>query len=201
MNVAAAIGARRPRPPVCTGLLQVSLTPSPTLRFLPNPECDALEFDSLEAFGRHVRGCGFYGGIRLLQATCRTFLDHCLQRGLALPPSAGPFTLSYTTNIPRQVTGRASLLGITLRDAAHQPRRAAATLARCTLLIGPCLLHSQSGLSGSSAIACAALNCLLRHHGLEGAVPVAERPRLVLAAEQALGIAAGLQDRVIQVAS
>lgn len=65
----------------------------------------------------------------------------------------------------------------------------------------PCRLRAarQSGLSGSSAIACAALNCLLRHHGLEEAVLVAERPRLVLAAELALGIAAGLQDRVIQV--
>lgn len=57
----------------------------------------------------------------------------------------------------------------------------------------------QRGLSGSSAIATAALNCLLRHYGLEGAILPADRPQLVLAAEAELGIAAGLQDRVIQV--
>lgn len=57
----------------------------------------------------------------------------------------------------------------------------------------------QRGLSGSSAIATAVLNCLLRHYGLEAAIPPADRPQLVLAAEAELGIAAGLQDRVIQV--
>lgn len=56
----------------------------------------------------------------------------------------------------------------------------------------------QRGLSGSSAIAAAALNCLLTHYRLEDAAPVAERPALLLAAEAALGITAGLQDRVIQ---
>lgn len=59
----------------------------------------------------------------------------------------------------------------------------------------------QRGLSGSSAIAAAALNCLLRHYSLEAAVPVADRPQLVLAAEAQLGIAAGLQDRVVQVSA
>lgn len=57
----------------------------------------------------------------------------------------------------------------------------------------------QRGLSGSSAIVIAALNCLLRHYGLEAAIPPAQRPRLALEAEAALGIAAGLQDRVVQV--
>lgn len=57
----------------------------------------------------------------------------------------------------------------------------------------------QSGLSGSSALACAALNCLLHHHGAEAHLPVAVRPQLVLEAEQEVGITAGLQDRVVQV--
>lgn len=56
----------------------------------------------------------------------------------------------------------------------------------------------QRGLSGSSAIAAAALNCLLRHYQLEAAVPVAQRPALLLRAEASMGITAGLQDRVIQ---
>lgn len=57
----------------------------------------------------------------------------------------------------------------------------------------------QRGLSGSSAIACAALNCLLAHYQLEDAIPAEVRPQLVLSAEAELGITAGLQDRVIQV--
>lgn len=57
----------------------------------------------------------------------------------------------------------------------------------------------QRGLSGSSAIIIACLNCLLFFHGLEAAVPPEQRPRLALEAEALLGIAAGLQDRVIQV--
>jgi hypothetical protein len=55
--------------------------------------------------------------------------------------------------------------------------------------------------SGSSAIALAALNCLMRYYDVEGRIPVADRPALVLSAEQELGITAGLQDRVIQARS
>ncbi|PRW58585.1 glucuronokinase 1 isoform A [Chlorella sorokiniana] len=137
---------------------EVTLTPSATLAFMPNPECDPLEFQSPAAFVGHIRGCGFYGGIRLLQAMALRFFEHCRQHGISLPPGAPNFKLSYSTTIPR-----------------------------------------QRGLSGSSAIATAALNCLLRHYGLEAAIPPADRPQLVLAAEAELGIAAGLQDRVVQV--
>lgn len=47
---------------------QVTLTPSATLTFVPNPECDPWEFQGPDAFVQHIRGCGFYGGVRLLQA-------------------------------------------------------------------------------------------------------------------------------------
>lgn len=57
----------------------------------------------------------------------------------------------------------------------------------------------QRGLSGSSAIACAALNCVLEYWGLSAVCPPTHRPALLLAAEQDLGIQAGLQDRIVQV--
>eukprot|EP00884_Botryococcus_braunii_P005179 jgi/Botrbrau1/14662/Bobra.0108s0023.1 len=57
----------------------------------------------------------------------------------------------------------------------------------------------QSGLSGSSAIACATLNCLLAFYGIVDRVSLDERASLLLGAEELLGITAGLQDRVIQV--
>ncbi|XP_043717342.1 glucuronokinase 1-like [Telopea speciosissima] len=57
----------------------------------------------------------------------------------------------------------------------------------------------QTGLSGSSAIVCAALNCLLDFHKVRHLVKVEIRPNLILDAEKELGIVAGLQDRVAQV--
>lgn len=56
----------------------------------------------------------------------------------------------------------------------------------------------QVGLAGSSAIIVATLRCLMEFYGVE--VPRHVQPSLVLSVEtEELGIAAGLQDRVIQV--
>ncbi|KAI9072137.1 hypothetical protein K1719_045914 [Acacia pycnantha] len=57
----------------------------------------------------------------------------------------------------------------------------------------------QAGLSGSSAIVCAALNCLLDFYKVRHLIKVEVRPGLILSAENELGIVAGLQDRVAQV--
>nr|CAD1817590.1 unnamed protein product [Ananas comosus var. bracteatus] len=57
----------------------------------------------------------------------------------------------------------------------------------------------QTGLSGSSAIVCAALNCLLDFYEVRHLIKVEVRPELILSAEKELGIVAGLQDRVAQV--
>ncbi|XAR51920.1 Glucuronokinase [Bertholletia excelsa] len=57
----------------------------------------------------------------------------------------------------------------------------------------------QTGLSGSSAIVCAALNCLLDFYKVQHLIKVEIRPNIVLHAENELGIVAGLQDRVAQV--
>ncbi|KAG7033083.1 Glucuronokinase 1, partial [Cucurbita argyrosperma subsp. argyrosperma] len=61
------------------------------------------------------------------------------------------------------------------------------------------ILAFQAGLSGSSAIVCAALSCLLDFFDVRHLIKVEVRPNLVLAAEKELGIVAGLQDRVAQV--
>ncbi|KAL8097716.1 hypothetical protein AgCh_030728 [Apium graveolens] len=57
----------------------------------------------------------------------------------------------------------------------------------------------QTGLSGSSAIVCAALSCLLDFYKVKHMIKVDIRPNLILNAEKELGIIAGLQDRVAQV--
>jgi len=45
---------------------------------------------------------GYYGGVRLLMAICKVFYNHCIQNNISL--KAENFTLSYDTDIPRQVT-------------------------------------------------------------------------------------------------
>jgi len=55
----------------------------------------------------------------------------------------------------------------------------------------------QVGLAGSSAIIVATLRCLMEFYGIE--IPLQIQPSLVLSVEtEELGIAAGLQDRVVQ---
>ncbi|MBA0829419.1 hypothetical protein Goarm_014027 [Gossypium armourianum] len=60
-------------------------------------------------------------------------------------------------------------------------------------------LDHLAGLSGSSAIVCAALSCLLDFYKVRHLIKVEVRPNLILSAEKELGIVAGLQDRVAQV--
>lgn len=61
------------------------------------------------------------------------------------------------------------------------------------------VLLYQTGLSGSSAIVCAALSCFLDFYEVRHLIKVEVRPNLILNAEKELGIVAGLQDRVAQV--
>ncbi len=50
-----------------------------------------------------VESEGYYGGVRLLMATCKVFHAYCAAHKIALHHNN--FTLSYDTNIPRQVCG------------------------------------------------------------------------------------------------
>lgn len=45
---------------------------------------------------------GYYGGLRLLLATCKVFSNHCVETGLENRVREG-FKLSYVTTIPRMV--------------------------------------------------------------------------------------------------
>src|SRR5437762_9942825 len=116
---------------------------------------DRAKFDSVSELARDVRLHGYYGGIRLIKATIKRFVEHCQARRLALHDRK--FSVRYETTIPRQV-----------------------------------------GLAGSSAIIVATLRCLLEFYEIE--MPLEVQPSFVLSVErEELGIAAGLQDRVIQV--
>jgi glucuronokinase len=118
-------------------------------------EDDRASFRSVKDLARDVRLHGYYGGIRLVKATIKRFVEYCEARHIKLHDRN--FSIRYETTIPRQV-----------------------------------------GLAGSSAIIVATLRCLMEFYDVT--IPLAAQPTFVLSVEkEELAIAAGLQDRVIQV--
>lgn len=117
-------------------------------------EHDRARFRSIHDLARDVQLHGYYGGIRLVKATIKSFVDYCDRQNIALHNNL--FSIRYGTNIPMQV-----------------------------------------GLAGSSAIITATMRALCEFYNVE--IPLATQPTFVLSVERdELGIAAGLQDRVIQ---
>ncbi len=80
---------------------QVTLWESPTLELVPHPRNDPTRFDSLDNLKRVAERDGYYGGLRLLFATCKKFKDYCDEKGIQIPERN--FTITYETDIPRQV--------------------------------------------------------------------------------------------------
>ncbi len=115
---------------------------------------DRVRFGTVNDLARDVDLHGYYGGIRLVKATIKTFVEYCRQRHEL---HGRNFSIRYQTNIPRAV-----------------------------------------GLAGSSAIIVATMRALMDFYQV--AIPREVLPSLVLSVERdQLGIAAGLQDRVVQV--
>jgi glucuronokinase len=76
---------------------------------------DRARFDSVHELARDVRLHGYYGGIRLIKATIKRFVEHCQARGVALHDRK--FSVRYQTTIPRQVglAGSSAIIVATLR--------------------------------------------------------------------------------------
>lgn len=80
---------------------EVTLWESPELHLLPHRVYDSTTFPGLSDLVEQVRVEGYYGGIRLLLATCKRFVEFCESRGI--PLDKRNFTLAYETTIPRQI--------------------------------------------------------------------------------------------------
>jgi glucuronokinase len=78
-------------------------------------ENDRARFSSVYDLARDVRLHGYYGGIRLIKATIKRFVEYCQARGIALHERN--FSVRYQTNIPRQVglAGSSAIIVATLR--------------------------------------------------------------------------------------
>lgn len=76
---------------------------------------DRARFRSIHDLAQDVRLHGYYGGIRLIKATTKRFVDYCRERNLKLHDRN--FSVRYETNIPRQVglAGSSAIIVATLR--------------------------------------------------------------------------------------
>jgi len=78
-------------------------------------EDDRARFSSVYDLARDVRLHGYYGGIRLIKATIKRFVEYCDAR--KIPLHDRNFSVRYQTNIPRQVgmAGSSAIIVATLR--------------------------------------------------------------------------------------
>jgi glucuronokinase len=78
-------------------------------------EEDRARFRSVHDLARDVALHGYYGGIRLIKATVKRFVDYCRAAGVTLHDQN--FSIRYHTNIPRQVglAGSSAIITATLR--------------------------------------------------------------------------------------
>ena len=132
---------------------QVTLYEWDQIEVVPSHD-DRSRFESVDELVCDVGLHGYYGGIRLVKATIKRFVDYCRREGHRL--HGRNFSVRYESNVPRQV-----------------------------------------GLAGSSAIIVATLRCLMEFYDVEISRQVQASLALTVETEE-LGIAAGLQDRVVQ---
>ena len=76
---------------------------------------DRSRFDSIRELVEDVRLHGYYGGVRLVKATIRRFVNYCDSQQIELHDRN--FAIRYQTNVPRQVglAGSSAIIVATLR--------------------------------------------------------------------------------------
>ncbi len=79
---------------------EIELWESPDLELLPSRR-DHSVFSSLAQLSDDVRAHGYYGGFRLLKASCKVFMDYCRERNIQI--DTRNFTLRYKSDIPNRV--------------------------------------------------------------------------------------------------
>lgn len=79
---------------------EVVMYPSQYLELLPSQRDRAI-YTNLASVVQSIRQYGYYGGIRLLQASLKRFLEYCNKQHIELTPVN--FSMRYFTNIPAHV--------------------------------------------------------------------------------------------------
>ena len=94
---------------------RVTMEESDRVRLLPHPHFDPSDFASIAELADTYHERGYYGGMRLLQAACKRFVQQCNAAGI--PLQGANFSLRYDTDIPQQVglSGSSAIVIATLR--------------------------------------------------------------------------------------
>jgi len=79
---------------------RVILEPSAELRILGAAE-DEDKYATPSSFLEHVDLYGYYGGVRLVKAALKKFMEYCRASRIAIPPEN--FSVRYESSIPRQI--------------------------------------------------------------------------------------------------
>ncbi len=93
---------------------KVALYESPDLEIVPSFQ-DRSKYSSMRELREDVKSQGYYGGIRLMKATIRKFLDYCDEHGITV--DGRNFSIRYRSTIPLRVglAGSSALVTATLR--------------------------------------------------------------------------------------
>jgi len=173
-----------------------SISPSGSnkIKLVPHPKYDPTTYESLDDLYDHSAINGYYGGMRLLQATCRVFFDYLLRSGL----KESILGTNDNDNVKIQDVVAASASAASGGDDDGGGDAGLGFIMSYDTNIPRCV-----GLSGSSAIIVCAFRCLLKFHGnlklSDLGIAKDVFPSIILSIEKSeLKISAGLQDRVIQ---
>ncbi|MEM7259985.1 MAG: GHMP kinase [Pseudomonadota bacterium] len=93
----------------------VTLTASENIEFLAGDN-DHNRYQDVYSLRKHVVSHGYYGGIRLMKATVKRFVDYCVSNQIDLNKAKG-FSRTYRSDIPQQVgmAGSSAIIIATLR--------------------------------------------------------------------------------------
>jgi glucuronokinase len=93
---------------------KVALYESPEVELVPSL-MDRSTYPSVRDLVEDVKAHGYYGGIRLMKATIRRFVEYCDERDITLPDKN--FSVRYRSSIPRHVglAGSSALVTATIR--------------------------------------------------------------------------------------
>lgn len=93
---------------------KVTMYESPELEIVPSFQ-DQFRYGSMRELREDVKGQGYYGGIRLMKATIKKFIDYCDEHRMELPERN--FSIRYRSNIPIRVglAGSSALVTATLK--------------------------------------------------------------------------------------
>ncbi len=80
---------------------KIALAESELLKIESHKIFDPTEFSGLKELEATSNRDGYYGGIRLIYATCKRFSEYCRENNLAL--NTRNYTIRYDSTIPRQV--------------------------------------------------------------------------------------------------